>query len=519
MNTTGRSIESVRRFDLFKRLVALGLFVFAIFAYVQNLRAVQGSGAESGFLDPEQAVSEAAVITTPNRQYTVGERIKLSGTGAPNTIVAIFVDGIEEQREAVGLDGTWTMQFSQDLAAGVYQVGVVAIDDEGNTRQQIRSVTRLEIVETDAEPTLMPTLIPPKVTNEISRTIRLGEPLMLSGNGKAGTIVTVLSGGAVELGKAIVDSSGVWSIDLELEQAGEYDLMFVASDADGVQRALGERIALMVIAPAPTQPTIRIDELPAGFTGGDVTIRGEADADIVIGIVYDGKMFDVVGTDAAGAYTYTASFDTPGEHALAAQVIDPNSDVVVISEPLAFTIVAPDVGSELGSPATQFVTPTVTLPALGTEFYGGVVPLAGSATGGSTVVVLINNRTVGVVSAEADATWNYSTTLSVPETYNIYIRVVDSSGRTVASSNVVTLVVQSARDRDEGEDDDVKIDPCATEFDPGEFLPDKKYRVAECETLTSIAQRAGVSIDELVAVNPGIEDASFIKPGQIINLP
>ena len=514
MNSLGRTIETIRRFDLFKQLVALGLFCIAIFAYVQDLRALPNATDETEATIAD--LNTAAIINTPNNPYKVGDRIVLAGTGLPNTNVAIYVDDLEIDRDGVDPDGMWSMQVNRELDAGTYQVSVVAIDEAGNTRQQVGSRTQLVIVEADATATPLPTMAPPEITNEISRTIRLGDPLMLSGNGVPGTIVIVLNG-VVELGKAIVGANGAWSLDLELAQPGEYDLMFAASDADGVQRALGDRIALTVLAPTPTQPTISIDELPPGFTGGDVTIRGEADRDAVIGIVYDGKMFDVVSTDTTGVYSYTAVFNTPGEHTVAAQVINPNSDIVVISEPIAFTIEGEESAENGLSPsATEFVTPTVTLPALGIEFYGGIVPLAGSATSGSTVVVLINNRTIGVVSADVDATWSYSTTLSVPETYNIYVRVVDGSGRTVASSNVETLVVQSAIERD---DADIAENPCAAGFPPGEFLPDQKYRVAECETLTSIARRASVSVDELVAINPGVENPSFIKPGQIINLP
>ncbi|MGB1253854.1 MAG: Ig-like domain-containing protein, partial [Candidatus Promineifilaceae bacterium] len=314
MNNVGRSIETIRRFDIFKRLVALGLFIIAVFAYVENLRAVPDEDSDiASELSSQQLVQGGATIDTPNNSYTAGDQIKLTGTGVANTEVAILLDSVEVERRVVGIDGSWTMQFEQELDPGLYQVSVVAFDENGNTVQKVKSRAQLRIIEGEIPPTALPTMAPPEITNEISRTIRLGEPLMLSGEGVPGTIVIVFNGLA-ELGKAIVGSDGIWAIDLELEQAGDYNLMFAASDANGVQQALGERIALTILAPTPTEPTIRIDDLPADFMGGEVTISGEADRDTVIGIVYDGKMFDVVATKADGTYSYPAVFDTPGDH-------------------------------------------------------------------------------------------------------------------------------------------------------------------------------------------------------------
>ncbi len=45
------------------------------------------------------------------------------------------------------------------------------------------------------------------------------------------------------------------------------------------------------------------------------------------------------------------------------------------------------------------------------------------------------------------------------------------------------------------------------------------YIVGECEWLTRIAKRLGISYESLIGVNSQIENPNIIYPGQVINLP
>ena len=47
----------------------------------------------------------------------------------------------------------------------------------------------------------------------------------------------------------------------------------------------------------------------------------------------------------------------------------------------------------------------------------------------------------------------------------------------------------------------------------------KGYTIRQGDTLTSIAQKTGVSVSDIQKLNPGLKDPKKIQPGQVIQMP
>lgn len=54
---------------------------------------------------------------------------------------------------------------------------------------------------------------------------------------------------------------------------------------------------------------------------------------------------------------------------------------------------------------------------------------------------------------------------------------------------------------------------------PAATVADTKYTVVKGDTLSAIAKKYGISLQELLAANPNIKNANLIKVGQVINIP
>ena len=50
-------------------------------------------------------------------------------------------------------------------------------------------------------------------------------------------------------------------------------------------------------------------------------------------------------------------------------------------------------------------------------------------------------------------------------------------------------------------------------------IPDKVYTVKDADTLASIAQQFNITTNDIIAVNPNLQNSDLITPGQIIKLP
>ena len=149
-----RTTAEVRKFDLFKLIVALVLLVLlALFLILRPFQSgsVAGPTASLPAIDanlsteagPESnaaAEVEAAApsieidpptLTAPASGETLtGETIALAGTAEPGSTVEIVIDGRVVGVAPVGNDGTWAFSASV-TEPGPHEIGLNTLDPEG----------------------------------------------------------------------------------------------------------------------------------------------------------------------------------------------------------------------------------------------------------------------------------------------------------------------------------------------------------------------------------------------------
>ncbi|QBH94955.1 hypothetical protein EKN56_00115 [Limnobaculum zhutongyuii] len=227
-----------------------------------------------------------------------------SGVGMPGSIVTLFDNGMMIGEALVGEDGLWSLSASA-LPGGIHNLSVHGMDSFGNNNFMLGSAI-MEVGEI-AQPVPQPEQQPqPELQPEPSRTlvtpvisgaydhigadvgnVKSGEITddarpVISGTGTVGDIVVVYntdSNGQHEIGQAVVDAEGNWSVTpygFATLAVGENQLTVVAIDpAVGTRSEVSEPYTLVVesFIPAPVH-----GEVMQGTAGDDVFANvGEAD--------------------------------------------------------------------------------------------------------------------------------------------------------------------------------------------------------------------------------------------------
>jgi large repetitive protein len=91
--------------------------------------------------------------------------------------------------------------------------------------------------------------------------------------------------------------------------------------------------------------------------------------------------------------------------------------------------------------ATQPVVPRLTSPVAGANLSDSEVTLKGTGQPGSTVQVLVNGTVVGEAVVGADGTWTLAVDLGKPGSYTLSAQVLDASGKPVAASDPLAVVL------------------------------------------------------------------------------
>ena len=129
------------------------------------------------------------------------------------------------------------------------------------------------------------------------------------------------------------------------------------------------------------------------------------------------------------------------------------------------------------------------------------------------VEVLDNGAVAGSTAVADDGTWAFSYELSEGQ-HEIVVRVADVPDAASDPSRIVSVsaglecpLVQPPTES-----------TCPPDPPHGQDLGDT-YVVAECETIGLIAKRTGVSVEDILIVNPEICNPNLIYVGQVLYLP
>ena len=285
----------------------------------------------------------AAVAPQLNPIASVDEpqSITLTGKGAPNSLVAVALNGAEIGIATVDEAGNWSLT-TDELEPGSYTATVSAVADGSNERDfvsaqswEIEEPTVAQVVT--AVPSITPA--PPRAAELVANAPRLdafsadgqqtSTMLNWSGTGEPGATVQLLANGVL-IDRVTVDDDGMWAF------SGQYSLD-PGDVALELQMTTDDDQFDMLEAATVTIPDLRVTTVTPTLTLGDdatagrpFSLDGTAAPNSDVEILIDGEVLGTVLADEDGQFSYETSLPS-GDYSVTAQTADGTSAAQILS--------------------------------------------------------------------------------------------------------------------------------------------------------------------------------------------
>ncbi|MES2251633.1 MAG: Ig-like domain-containing protein [Pseudomonadota bacterium] len=386
------------------------------------------------------------------------------GEGTPGDTIVIF-DGKEEiGKTEVDENGAWTFTPSTDLKEGEHSITIIARDPAGNESTPSDPFDfEIDVTPPDASKLAIKGVADD--VGDIQGNVPSGgktddsRPL-ISGTGTTGDtiIVTVKdSTGSRELGRAIVDADGKWTLQVNQPLLqGKNEFTAIEMDPTGNHTAPTAPYIVVLDSVPPSEPVIQNVQDDVGphqgmLQKGQVTddarptIIGTAQAGNTIK-VYDGtKLLGQTVADANGKWSFTPEANlADGTHNITATSTNPVGQtstptgiwnfVVDATPPGQVTglVVSDDVGGKQG-PLKDGETTDDDLPTF-----------SGKAEPGATVNVYDNGHKIGEALVDENGNWSFTPTTPLTSGEHAFTtEVVDPAGNSSGQSDPLNVVVDA----------------------------------------------------------------------------
>ncbi|EAM8096364.1 Ig-like domain repeat protein [Salmonella enterica] len=359
------------------------------------------------------------------------------GVAEPGSTVSIYL-GLKHLGEViVAKDGTWSYTLTTPLKDGEYNITATATDIAGHTSATANLPftidTRISYFSAEIETTNDSGIVGDNVTNNTRPTF--------TGKTEPNAIISVINS---ETGEEVIfkaNDKGEWTFNFTSDSVeGINNLTFTVEDVAGNKKDFSFSYVIDTIAPVP--PTVSLEDyvvLPNGIilSGNDLpALVGTAEPKSTILLMRDGKLYDSIEVDSNGTWNYQFSN----------KFLQGAYDIEIISQDAAgnksstvkysFTI------------QTEVVPPKAELDA--SDDSGAKVDwitnkhnaltLLGTADRFATVNILIDGKTIGVTTADADGNWNFDISRNLSDNvYKITVESIDPLGRTSSVDYQLTI--------------------------------------------------------------------------------
>ncbi|ECB6463447.1 Ig-like domain repeat protein [Salmonella enterica subsp. enterica serovar Typhimurium] len=359
------------------------------------------------------------------------------GVAEPGSTVSIYL-GLKHLGEViVAKDGTWSYTLTTPLKDGEYNITATATDIAGHTSATANLPftidTRISYFSAEIETTNDSGIVGDNVTNNTRPTF--------TGKTEPNAIISVINS---ETGEEVIfkaNDKGEWTFNSTSDSVeGINNLTFTVEDVAGNKKDFSFSYVIDTIAPVP--PTVSLEDyvvLPNGIilSGNDLpALVGTAEPKSTILLMRDGKLYDSIEVDSNGTWNYQFSN----------KFLQGAYDIEIISQDAAgnksstvkysFTI------------QTEVVPPKAELDASDDSGAKGdwitnkhnALTLLGTADRFATVNILIDGKTIGVTTADADGNWNFDISRNLSDNvYKITVESIDPLGRTSSVDYQLTI--------------------------------------------------------------------------------
>ncbi|EKC2243138.1 non-fimbrial adhesin SiiE [Salmonella enterica] len=360
-----------------------------------------------------------------------------SGVAEPGSTVSIYL-GLKHLGEViVAKDGTWSYTLTTPLKDGEYNITATATDIAGHTSATANLPftidTRISYFSAEIETTDDSGIVGDNVTNNTRPTF--------TGKTEPNAIISVINS---ETGEEVIfkaNDKGEWTFNFTSDSVeGINNLTFTVEDVAGNKKDFSFSYVIDTVAPVP--PTVSLEDfvvLPNGIilSGNDLpALVGTAEPKSTILLMRDGKLYDSIEVDSNGTWNYQFSN----------KFLQGAYDIEIISQDAAgnksstvkysFTI------------QTEVVPPKAELDASDDSGAKGdwitnkhnALTLLGTADRFATVNILIDGKTIGVTTADADGNWNFDISRNLSDNvYKITVESIDPLGRTSSVDYQLTI--------------------------------------------------------------------------------
>ncbi|END5834035.1 non-fimbrial adhesin SiiE [Salmonella enterica] len=359
------------------------------------------------------------------------------GVAEPGSTVSIYL-GLKHLGEViVAKDGTWSYTLTTPLKDGEYNITATATDIAGHTSATANLPftidTRISYFSAEIETTNDSGIVGDNVTNNTRPTF--------TGKTEPNAIISVINS---ETGEEVIfkaNDKGEWTFNFTSDSVeGINNLTFTVEDVAGNKKDFSFSYVIDTVAPVP--PTVSLEDfvvLPNGIIlsgNGLPALVGTAEPKSTILLMRDGKLYDSIEVDSNGTWNYQFSN----------KFLQGAYDIEIISQDAAgnksstvkysFTI------------QTEVVPPKAELDASDDSGAKGdwitnkhnALTLLGTADRFATVNILIDGKTIGVTTADADGNWNFDISRNLSDNvYKITVESIDPLGRTSSVDYQLTI--------------------------------------------------------------------------------
>ncbi|WP_079812792.1 Ig-like domain-containing protein [Salmonella enterica] len=359
------------------------------------------------------------------------------GVAEPGSTVSLYL-GLKHLGEViVAKDGTWSYTLTTPLKDGDYNITATATDitghTSGTTNLPFTIDTRISYFSAEIEATDDSGIIGDNVTNNTRPTF--------TGKTEPNAIISVIN---AETGEEVIfkaNDQGEWTFNFTSDSVeGINNLTFTVEDVAGNKKDFSFSYVIDTVAPVP--PTVSLDDfviLPNGMilSGNDLpTLVGTAEPKSTILLMRDGKLYDSIEVDSNGTWNYQFSN----------KFLQGTYDIEIISQDTAGNK-SPTVKYSF-TIQTEVVLPKAELDASDDSGAKGdwitnkhsALTLLGTADRFATVNILIDGKTIGVTTADADGNWNFDISRNLSDNvYKITVEAIDPLGRTTSVDYQLTI--------------------------------------------------------------------------------
>ncbi|WP_079778408.1 Ig-like domain-containing protein [Salmonella bongori] len=360
-----------------------------------------------------------------------------TGVAEPGSTVSLYL-GLKHLGDViVAKDGSWSYTLTTPLKDGEYNLTATATDIAGHTSETTSLPftidTRISYFSAAIDAADDSGIVGDNVTNNVRPTF--------TGKTEPNAVISVRN---IDTGEEIsfkANDQGEWKFDFASDSVeGINNLIFTVEDVAGNKKDFS--FSYIIDTVAPVVPTISLDDfvvLPNGIilSGNDLpTLVGTAEPKSTILLMRDGKLYDSIEVDSNGTWNY--QFDK--------KLLQGAYDIEIVSQDAA--------GNKSPTVKYSFTIQTdVVLPKAELEDSddSGVkgdwitnqynaLTLLGTADKFATVNILIDGKTIGVTTADADGNWTFDISRNLSDNvYKITVEAIDPLGRTASVDYQLTI--------------------------------------------------------------------------------